>query len=253
MMSVPKLRFERIQKFRFHRSLRGHVETTEVLRDIELEFAAGERVAVAGPAGAGKTTLLRLACRLEEPNGGMIFLDDRDVRTVAVRELRRRVGLVFQNHVLFGESVEDNVCYGLRVRGHSREAAREAASPVLERLGLDHSFFDRKNTSLNAGQVSRVVLARTLVLEPEVLLLDEPAAHLDPATAADLFAVIEGLATEASPTVLCATTRLEEARMFARRIILLVEGEVVADLPADEFLAGAVPDKARRFLNASGY
>jgi len=252
-MSVPRLRFERIQKFHFHGTVRGHVETAEVLRDVELEFGADEQVAILGPAGAGKTTLLRLACRLEDPNGGVIFLDGRDIRTLDIRKLRRHVGLVFQNHVLFGESVEDNVAYGLRTRGSTREQARERAGAALERVGLDRSFLDRKNTSLNASQIARVVLSRTLVLEPDVLLLDEPAAHLDAGTARDLFAVLENLHTPAGPTLLCATTRLEEARLFARRVVLLVAGEVVTDLPADEFLAGAGVDKARRFLTASGY
>jgi ABC-type methionine transport system ATPase subunit len=251
-MSEARLHYQRVQKFRFHRNLRGHVETSEVLRDIDLRFGDGECAAVVGPAGAGKSTLFRLACRLEEPNGGMIHVLDRDIRTLDVRDLRRRVGLVFQNHVLFGESVEDNVTYGLRVRGLSRDEARERAGPCLEQVGLDHSFLVRKNTSLNASQVARVVVARTLILEPEVLLLDEPASRLDPETASDLFQAIHDLQTSTTTTVIFSTTRIEEARELARRVILLVEGEIVSDVPIDAFLAGAVPDRARRYLSLSG-
>jgi ABC-type methionine transport system ATPase subunit len=247
-MAVPTLRYQQVQKFRFHRDLRGHVDTTEVLRDVSLEFGEREVAAIVGPSGAGKTTLLRLACRLEEPNGGMVFLHGKDIRTLDVRDLRRRVGLVFQSHVLFGESVEDNVCYGLRVRGLPREQARDLAGACLERVGLDHSFLVRKNTSLNSSQIARVVLARTLILDPEVLLLDEPTARLDPETAADLFEALTEIRTSSNTTVIFSTSRLEEAREFAFRVIVMLEGEVATDVPVEDLLAGAVPDRARRYL-----
>jgi len=247
-MAVPTLRYRQVQKFRFHRDLRGHVDTTEVLRDVSLEFGPEELAAVVGPAGAGKTTLLRLACRLEEPNGGMIYLHEKDIRTLDVRDLRRRVGLVFQSHVLFGESVEDNVGYGLRVRGLPREQARELAGACLERVGLDHSFLVRKNTSLNSSQIARVVLARTLILEPEVLLLDEPTARLDAKTAAELFEALNEIRTTSGASIIFSTSRLEEARQFAHRGIVLLDGEVVTDVPVDDLSAGEVPDQARRFL-----
>jgi putative ABC transport system ATP-binding protein len=247
-MAIPELHYEQVHKFRFHRDRRGTVETTEVLRDISLRFEARDLAAVVGPSGCGKTTLFRLTCRLEEPNCGMIYFQGADIRSLDPRELRRRVGLVFQDHVLFGETVEDNVAYGLRVRGSSREEARALASACLERLGLDHSFLDRKKTTLTASQAARVVVARTLVLEPEVLLLDEPAARLDSPTAADLFAALKAIQGEMDTTILFSTTRLDDARRHARRILVLLEGKVVTDLPVEAFEAGAVPDKARRLL-----
>lgn len=252
-MAIPKLHYEQVHKFRFHRDHRGTVETTEVLRDIALRFEERELAAVVGPSGCGKTTLFRLTCRLEEPNCGMIYLQGSDIRSLDPRELRRRVGLVFQNHALFGESVEDNVAYGLRVRGMSREEARNLASGCLDRLGLDHSFLDRKKTTLTASQTARVVVARTLVLKPEVLLLDEPTARLDSPTAADLFAALKEIQDETDTTILFSTTRLEDARHHARRILVLLEGKVVTDLPAETFQADAVPDRARRLLGPGGF
>lgn len=252
-MNAPKLSYEQVHKFRFQRNPRGHVDTTEVLHDIDLTFATGERAAVVGPSGCGKTTLLRLACRLEEPNAGIIRLDNRDIRTLDTREVRRRVGIVFQNHVLFGESVEDNVTYGLLRRGMAADEARELAGTCLEQVGLDHSFLVRKNTSLNAGQVARVVLARTIILEPEVLFVDEPTARLDPETADDLFALLREIQAENHTTILLTTPRLKEAEEFGRRIVVLLDGEVVTDVSVDEFVAGAVSAKARRYLARSGY
>jgi ABC-type methionine transport system ATPase subunit len=224
------------------------VDTTEVLRDVSLEFGQQEITAIVGPAGAGKTTLLRLACRLEEPNGGMIYFHEDDIRTLDVRDLRRRVGLVFQSQTLFGESVEDNVCYGLTVRGIPGEQARDLAGACLERVGLDHSFLMRKNTSLNSSQIARVALARTLILEPEVLLLDEPTTRLDSQTAADLFAALNETRNTSGTSIIFSTSRLEEARAFAHRAVVLLEGEVASDGPVDDLLAGEVPDHARRFL-----
>jgi ABC-type methionine transport system ATPase subunit len=149
--------------------------------------------------------------------------------------------------------VEDNVTYGLRLRGMPADEAREKAGVCLEQVGLDHSFLVRKNTSLSAGQIARVVLARTLILEPEVLLLDEPTARLDPETADDLFALLREIQAERGTTILLTTPRLKEAEEFGRRIVVLLEGEVVSDVTIDEFLAGAVSDKARRYLSRSGY
>lgn len=252
-MTAPKLSYAQVHKFRFNRNPRGHVDAAEVLHDIDLSFETGERAAVVGPSGCGKSTLLRLACRLEEPNGGMIRLDGRDIRTLDTREVRRRVGIVFQNHVLFEESVEDNVSYGLRLRGMAADEAREKAAVCLELVGLDHSFLVRKNTSLSAGQIARVVLARTLILEPEVLLLDEPTARLDPETADELFAMLREIQAVRGTTILLTTPRLKEAEEFGRRIVVLLEGEVVSDVSVDEFMAGAVSDKARRYLSRSGY
>lgn len=246
------LAYHQVQKFRFRTSKRGRVDTIEVLRDIDLAFEAGSFAALVGPSGAGKTTLLRMAPRLEEPNGGMILVDGRDVRTWEPRELRRRVGLVFQKHVLFGESVEDNVAYGLMVRGVPREEARDLASRTIERVGLDRSFLDRRNDALTQGQVARVVLARTLILEPRVLLLDEPTSRLDPETADDMFQLLRDVARDEGMTVIFATSRMFEARQFADRIILLIDGEILANDTAADFEPDRVPEKARRYFALSG-
>ncbi len=251
-MPTPKLDFRQIQKFRFRRSPRGRVETIEVLRDIDLAFPGGGLTAVIGPADAGKTSLLRLATRLDEPNGGIIRVDGEDIRTLDPRGLRRRVALVGERHRLFGERIEENLTFGPIAAGAGIDEARTRAVDAIERVGLDRSYLDRPNDTLSRSQRARVVLARALTLEPEVVLLDEWTTPLDPDTIDDVFALLRRLA-DGGTTIVFAASRLYEAKRFADRIVVLVRGEIVADRPAATFALDAVPERARRHLRVVGF
>jgi putative ABC transport system ATP-binding protein len=144
-----------------------------VLRDLCLEIGAGA-TAIVGPSGCGKSTLLRLLNRLADPDAGTVRFHGTDVRELDPLELRRRVGLVPQLPAPVPGTVADNVCFGPRLHGEEVDPG-----PAVRLAGLDASFLDREASRLSVGEQQRVMLARALALEPEVLLLDEPTASLD--------------------------------------------------------------------------
>jgi tungstate transport system ATP-binding protein len=196
----------------------------EILRDIDLTVEHGEVLALIGPTGSGKTTLLRLIDLLEEPTNGEVILDGMRVTGIPEKErlkIRRRMAMVFQKPVMFRENVLGNVSYGLKIRGERKidERVREAILAV----GLD-GYESRDANTLSGGEMQRIALARALVLEPDLLLLDEPTANLDPKTAAS----IDALISRFEGTVVMATHNMFQARMLADRIAVLVEGRLIA-------------------------
>jgi ABC-type multidrug transport system fused ATPase/permease subunit len=182
----------------------------QVLRDVSLVVPAGLVTALLGPSGAGKSTLLRCLNRLVAPDRGEVLLDGRDIRELAPRELRRRVGLVAQTPVMLPGSVRDNVLYAIDapVAGQA-EAAVHAA-------GLDEGFLERPARELSGGERARVALARALSREPTVLLLDEPTAALDHDTAARVGQTLRALA-DGGLAVCLATHDLDLAAHVADR------------------------------------
>ncbi|MDM7912812.1 MAG: phosphate ABC transporter ATP-binding protein [Methanotrichaceae archaeon] len=195
----------------------------EILKDINLSVEPGEVLALIGPTGSGKTTLLRLIGLLEKPTVGEIVIDGRDVAKLSEGmrlKIRRRMAMVFQKPVMFKTSVRENVSYGLRIRGESRIDGRVRAA--IEAVGLS-GYESRDANTLSGGEMQRIALARALVLEPEILLLDEPTANLDPKTAA----AIDALISRFKGTVIMATHNMLQARRLAERIAVLVEGRLV--------------------------
>jgi len=213
-----------------------------------LEVAAGEVVCLVGPTGAGKTTLLRLLAGLEPPTAGRLWFAGHlpGGRGLPLRE-QRRLTLLFQRPLLLAGTVRDNVAYGLRLRGLPRREARARAGATLGRLGLA-ALADRPARALSGGEVQLVALARALVLETEVLLLDEPTAHLDPARVA----LAEGAVREAvggrGATVVWATHNLFQARRVAGRVAFLLGGRLVEAAPAEEFFAAPRDPRSAAFV-----
>jgi tungstate transport system ATP-binding protein len=196
----------------------------EILRDIDLTVEHGEVLALIGPTGSGKTTLLRLIDLLEEPTNGEVILDGMRVTGIPEKErlkIRRRMAMVFQKPVMFRENVLENVSYGLKIRGERKidERVREAILAV----GLE-GYEPRDANTLSGGEMQRIALARALVLDPDLLLLDEPTANLDPKTAAS----IDALISRFEGTMVMATHNMLQARRLADRIAVLVEGRLIA-------------------------
>jgi putative ABC transport system ATP-binding protein len=188
-----------------------------VLRDISLSIPAGS-TALLGPSGSGKSTLLRLLNRLADPDEGVVRFHGSDVRDLDPLELRRRVGLVPQLPAPVPGSVADNVRFGPRLEG--REIDPE---PPVRLAGLDASFLERDASRLSVGEQQRVMLARALALEPEVLLLDEPTASLD----ADATAAVEhALRNLRSVSYVLVTHNSEQAKRLSERTIRLEDGMV---------------------------
>ena len=188
-----------------------------VLSGVSLAIPSGS-TAVVGPSGAGKSTLLRLLNRLADPDEGVVRFHDTDVRELDPLELRRRVGLVPQLPAPVPGTVADNVCFGPRLDGKEVDPERPLAL-----AGLDTSFADRDASRLSVGEQQRVMLARALALEPEVLLLDEPTASLD---AAATGAVEDALQNLHGVSLVLVTHDRSQADRLTERAIELREGRV---------------------------
>ncbi len=194
----------------------------EILKDINLKVEPGEVLALIGPTGSGKTTLLRLIGLLEKPTIGEIIFDGLAVTGLTERErlkARRRMAMVFQKPVMFKTSVRENVSYGLKIRGEGKIDERVEAA--IEAVGLS-GYESRDANTLSGGEMQRIALARALVLDPELLLLDEPTANLDPKTAAS----IDALISRFEGTVIMATHNMLQASRMADRVAVLIEGRL---------------------------
>ena len=191
-----------------------------------LEVAPGEILAVVGPNGSGKSTLLETMAFLAKPDDGRIFLDGRDVwATGNSLAARRRCPMLLQRTVLFRTTVLKNVVYGLRVRGAGRAEARKKAEHVLRLVGLD-KLAGRTHRELSGGERQRVALARILAIEPEILLLDEPTAHVDYANAQLIEQIIRQLHATTGATVIVASHDARQAQSLAHRVVTLLDGQL---------------------------
>ena len=217
-----------------------------ILDDVSFEVPGGRFFTILGPSGSGKSTLLRCIDRLLEPTAGAVLLDGEPASRMPVQTLRRRVGMVFQTAALFDGTVLDNVLYGPRLRREPLDG--DAAGELLERVGLPRDFAAKAVIELSGGEAQRVSLARALANRPEVLLLDEPTASLDPTASAQVERLLLQLAAETELTFVFVTHNLEQARRVGDRGLLLVGGRVIEQGPLAEILADPETDVMRLFI-----
>jgi len=233
------------------RAIRGGVE---VLRGITLKAGRGEVLAIIGPTGSGKTTLLRILDLLDPPDGGRVLFDGVDLsEDERARFLaRRRMAMVFQKPTIFNLSVEKNVAYGLSMRGVSGPLARHRVRSILREVGLS-GYENRRPSSLSGGEAQRVALARALVTEPDLLLLDEATANLDPRTAETIEDLIRK-AVRREIAVVMATHDLDQARRLADRVAVLMGGSLVGlGSPVEIFETPGSEEVARFVRRRSGW
>ncbi len=210
-----------------------------------LEIRRGETLAVIGPSGAGKSTLLRLLQFLERPSAGRLWFDGQPVNSEPPLAARRRVTTVFQRPFVLSRSVRANLAFGLHVRGRSNRPAE--IDHLLEALGLA-ALANEPAQRLSGGEMQRVALARALAFDPEVLLLDEPTANLDPRNVR----LVEDLIRERQArgvTVVLATHQIFQARRLAHRVALLLDGQIVEVGPTSDLLDHAGDPRTRAFLS----
>jgi len=219
-----------------------------VLRDVDLALPRGRVTSVIGPSGAGKSVLLRLLNRLDDPITGEISYGGTAITDIPVRDLRRRVGFVFQVAVPFPGTVADNLTTAAEIAGISPETIPERLADNARLAGLGDEILSRDAARLSVGQLQRVGLARTLMTGPETLLLDEPTASLDPETADTLMETIARLRAERGFTVVMATHRLPEARRLSDHAVMLDGGAVVEAGPAADLFVSRQP-RLRAFLD----
>ncbi len=199
----------------------------QVLKDINFRVQNGENFVLVGPNGAGKTTLLRILDLLEEPTSGRILFDGTSINYFAKDKasLRRRISMVFQQTVLFNMSVFDNVAYGLKIRGEDERSIEKKVRDTLELVQL--VGFERRNAlSLSGGEAQRVALAQALIVEPELLLLDEPTANLDPRNVSIIEEVLSWVNRERKATLVMTTHNMPQAENLADTVAFLFDGKV---------------------------
>lgn len=218
----------------------------------ELVIRRGETLAIVGPNGAGKSTLLLVLAGLLRPDEGSIVFDGVPVVPAADLAYRRRIGLVFPAPLLLSTSVYGNVAAGLRFRGTGSAETRRRVEQWLERLSISH-LRDRPASQLSSGEAQRTSLARALVLEPQLLLLDEPFVALDATTRAQLLDDFERLRVESPTTRVLVTHHVHEALRLGDRLAVLLEGRIrqcdtperVTAAPVDADVAALVHAEAR--------
>jgi tungstate transport system ATP-binding protein len=201
----------------------------------QLAITAGEILAVVGPSGAGKSTLLRHLNFLELPDAGVLtFLDQNWSNRLPPLEIRRQVTTVFQRPLLLNRSVAANVAYGLKLRGQHGSRVKQAVVQALERVGLGELGQAAAHT-LSGGEAQRVALARALVVQPRVLLLDEPTANLDPYNINLIEQIIAQVNQQHGTTVVLVTHNIFQAKRLAQRTALLLNGRLVEVAPTATF------------------
>ncbi|MCB8926745.1 MAG: amino acid ABC transporter ATP-binding protein [Ardenticatenaceae bacterium] len=221
------------------------------LRDVSLTVKAGEVIVILGPSGSGKSTFIRTLNRLEEHQSGDIIVDgitlSHDVRNIA--EIRRDVGMVFQQFNLFPHlTVLENVTLApIHVRKWSRERSEEIAMKWLTRVGIPEQA-GKYPGQLSGGQQQRVAIARTLAMEPNILLFDEPTSALDPEMIKEVLDVMRDLA-RSGYTILAVTHEMGFAREVADRVIFMDAGQIVEINTPEEFFTNPKNDRTKLFLS----
>ena len=207
------------------------------LKGVSLSIEKGEILAIIGPTGAGKTTLLRLIDQLDRPASGKVLFHGGEVTPRLRTTVRRHISMVLQKPVVFDTSVYDNVAYPLKVRRYDRKAIPEKVNTMLRTVGLD-GYQKRKARTLSGGETQKVALARALVTDPQLLLLDEPTANLDPMSLNSIEELILRFNRDNGTAIVIATHEMAQGQRLAHRIGVMMEGELIqVGKPEDIFYA----------------
>ena len=221
----------------------------EVLQIGSLTLHKGYIYGIIGPSGAGKSTLLRVINLLTLPEKGEVLYKGRPVPHNGPDRLalQRKMALVFQKNHLFRDSVWNNVAYGLRARGFPRTLIKARVEDLLRQVGLTE-FAARRADTLSGGEAQRVAIARAVAFEPELLLLDEPTANLDPDNIELIEEMIASLSRTKEITVIMVTHNIFQARRIADQVIFINQGKVVEMGPTEKIFGEPVEDSTRRFV-----
>jgi glutamate transport system ATP-binding protein len=232
------------------RDVNKHFGSLHVLRDINLTVDRGQVIVVLGPSGSGKSTLCRTINRLETIDSGSIAIDGAELPAEGrkLAELRSDVGMVFQSFNLFAhKTILQNVTLApIKVRKASKASAHDKAMALLERVGIANQA-DKYPAQLSGGQQQRVAIARSLAMDPKVMLFDEPTSALDPEMINEVLEVMTSLAAEGM-TMVVVTHEMGFARRAANRVVFMADGAIVEDAEPAEFFDNPRSDRAKDFL-----
>jgi len=239
--AAPIIRMEGVQKW---------YGKFQVLTDIDLQVAPGERIVVCGPSGSGKSTLIRCINGLESVQQGRIEVDGIDLtgHKRNIDKVRSEVGMVFQQFNLFPHLtiLQNCTLAPMRTRGVSKEEAEATAMKYLTRVRIPEQA-NKYPSQLSGGQQQRVAIARALCMTPKIMLFDEPTSALDPEMVKEVLDTMIGLAEEGM-TMLCVTHEMGFARSVADRVIFMADGRIVEQAPPEQFFTRPQNEKTRNFL-----
>lgn len=232
------------------RNLKKNFGSNEVLKDISTTIEKGECVCVIGPSGSGKSTFLRCINLLEEPDGGSIEVDGRNILdpSVKIDDYRKDVGMVFQHFNLFPNmTVKRNIMLApMRVLGMSEDESEQKALKLLRQVGLAEKADEYPN-KLSGGQKQRVAIARALAMNPKVMLFDEPTSALDPEMVGEVLNVMKELAQDGM-TMIVVTHEMRFAREVGSRVLFIDGGVIVEDRSPREMFESPEHERTRAFL-----
>ena len=232
------------------RHLKKTYENAEPLKDVSVSINDGDVIAVIGPSGTGKSTLIRCINLLERPTGGQIFLNGEEItaRGYDVRRARRKMGMVFQSFNLFGHLtvIENLMIPPMDLLGKSKQEAYEKGVELLRRVGLANKALNYPD-ELSGGQQQRVAIARTLAMDPEIILLDEPTSALDPTMVSEVQAVIRDL-SRSGKTMMIVTHEMSFARAIASRVFYMDEGGIYEEGTPEDIFEQPKKEQTRRFI-----
>ncbi len=197
-----------------------------ILKDVSLAVNEGDILGIIGPSGAGKTSLLRVINLLDRPDAGQVCVEDADLWASPRLELQRSMAMVFQKPLPFSRSVYDNIAYGMKLRGRPRAEINAAVGDALKLLDMQGKEWQYAR-SLSGGEAQRLAFARAYVLKPQLLLLDEPTANLDPANASIMERAIRDINQRYGTTVILVTHNMHQARRLANKTAFMMDGELV--------------------------
>lgn len=239
----------------------------EALKGVSFKINDGDFLAIVGQTGSGKSTLVQMLNGLTKPTTGEVLIDGVSTKTLAkksktLKSLRKKIGLVFQfpEYQLFEETILKDVAFGLINYGMKKEEAYEKAKEYILKIGLSESYFGRSPFELSGGEKRKVAIAGILALEPDILVLDEPTAGLDPRSKMDLLALIENLHKDGK-TVVVVTHDMSLVRKYANHVVMIDKGNVLFDgSPNDLFFDEKVCEiievpeviKCAKLLNKNG-
>ncbi len=213
----------------------------KALKNVNLEIRKGEFIGIIGHTGSGKSTLIQLLNGLLKPTSGYVFFDGKDINdgTFSIKELRSKVGLVFQypEYQLFEATVFADVCFGPKNQGLKENQAGLCAFEALRQVGIPEKMYYQSPFNLSGGEKRRVAIAGVLAMKPEVLILDEPTAGLDPQGRDELLECLAKLHKEQNMTIILVSHSMEDVAAYVNRLIVMNEGQIVLDgEPKEVFL-----------------
>ena len=233
------------------KNIQKHYGDFHALKDINFKVRKGEIVVVCGPSGSGKSTMIRCINKLEEITSGGLIVNGKNLadKSTDINKVRQEAGMVFQHFNLFPhKTILENITIGpIKVKKMKKKDAEAKAMALLEKVKIPHQA-SKYPGELSGGQQQRVAIARTLAMEPDVILFDEPTSALDPEMIGEVLDVMKSLAKE-NYTIVCVTHEMGFAKEVADRVVFMADGEILEENTPDEFFNNPKCERTKQFLS----